>query len=85
MALYQTVLKCNDTCVIARIIGGCLLTGTAFYAFYWEMFFEITKKLLFRNFRYSNVRFATQLHIRAVSGYYCSLREVMTKLNLPVH
>jgi hypothetical protein len=46
---------------------------------------KLQRKFLFRSFRGSYVRFAKQLHIRAVSGYYCSLHEVMMKLNLPVH
>jgi hypothetical protein len=44
-SLSDFIKMLNNTCVIARIIDRYLIMGMAFYAFYWEIFFEITKEI----------------------------------------
>jgi hypothetical protein len=44
-ALSDFIKMLNGTFVNAGIIEGYLLMGTTFYAFYWEIFFEITKEI----------------------------------------
>jgi hypothetical protein len=44
-ALSDFIKMLNCTFVTAAIIDRYLLMGTEFYAFYWEIFFEITKEI----------------------------------------